>query len=234
MAKTKRSELEEVKKEKIWKIAKERHIEEELFLHKKNQNELYALNEEEDEKLYETQEKISQLRINLKSRQESEVKTLREGFNKNFTAVDIKPSKKLIELNRIMELYAEKGDYENAHNIQWEIAQLSKKEKKEYIKNYNKSCETKLKHLQHSHNHEDKVLEMKAEKIMSEFKLKRIKNFENFVLNKKREMINFKNTIKNEDKILNQALNKKTLALTQRKTLSSFYPDSKTFTNSSN
>ena len=92
---------------------------------------------------------------------------------KKYNSLTIKPSPELINLNKKLELYVQKKDYQNAHQTQIDIANLTKKEKEKFEKDKYKNFQKEIENLEKKQQNESKGLEQKIQTSYNNFKKRR-------------------------------------------------------------
>ena len=163
LANQKISELKRTRDLKMIKAAENRQIEEKNVLENKQYNELNQFNEEMDEKFKQLNDKFALLQSQLFDKQQNEIKQFIEHFENETTRTTPKPSKELITLNKQMDLYAKKKDYQNAHDIQVKIMKLSKKEKGDFLKQRASKLNQEIQNIKQRQANEMTALNLKLE-----------------------------------------------------------------------
>ena len=136
-------------------------------------------NKEQDKKFYELNEKFQEMQNKLEEQHNSQLKDLQQKYEDKYINYIIKPSPELINLNKKLELYVQKKDYQNAHQTQIDIAYLTKKEKEKFVKDKFKSIQKEIENLQKRQLNETKALEQKIQSIYNEFKKIGLLKFKN-------------------------------------------------------
>ena len=182
LANQKISELKRTRDLKMIQAAENRQIEEKNVLENKQYNELNQFNEEMDEKFKQLNDKFALLQSQLFDKHQNEIKQFIEQFENETTRTTPKPSKELITLNKQMDLYAKKKDYQNAHDIQVKIMKLSKKEKGDFLKQRASKLNQEIQNIKQRQANEMTALNLKLESQYNEFKKERAINLEKIFL----------------------------------------------------
>ena len=75
---------------------------------------------------------------NLDKLHKEQLIELQKKIRKKYNEIIIKPSPELINLNKKLELYIQRKDYQNAHQMQIDIANLTKKEREKKREKFEK------------------------------------------------------------------------------------------------
>lgn len=215
LASQKISELKRTKDLKIIKSAENRQIEEKNVLENKQYNELNQFNEEMDEKFKQLNDRFASLQSQLFDKHQNEIKQYIEKFENETNRTTPKPSKELITLNKQMDLYAKKKDYQNAHDIQVKIMKLSKKEKEGFLKQRASKLNQEIQNIKQRQANEMTALSLKLENQYNEFKKERAINLEKIFLKYKIQVRGLTEAHQHEkncfEKILNGKANNMTI-----------------------
>jgi len=122
--------------------------------------EIKETKKELNEKYAEEMTKLEDSLLELKKKQEDELKNYFIDFEKNYPT-DIKPSNELIEKQKQLDYYIKTEDYPNAHLAQVEIGQIQKKEKEKFLNEKEKKIEKEISKIQNRHNNETQAMELK-------------------------------------------------------------------------
>lgn len=141
-------------------------------LERSQKEELDEFNKEMDKKFYELNEKFQDMQSKLEEEHNNQLKELQQKFEEKYNGYTVKPSPELINLNKKLELYVQKKDYQNAHQTQIDIANLTKKEKEKFEKEKYKNIKKEIENLQKRQQNETKVLEQKIQSSYNSFKSK--------------------------------------------------------------
>ena len=152
---------------------KTQQIEEREELERTQKEELDEFNKEQDKKFYELNEKFQEMQNKLDEEHNSQLKDLQKKYEEKYSNYTIKPSPELINLNKKLELYVQKKDYQNAHQTQIDIANLTKKEKEKFEKEKFKTIQKEIENLQKRQENESKGLELKIQSTYNSFKKNR-------------------------------------------------------------
>ena len=206
LAQKKIAQLVKIKNKKNLLNRKNQQIEERDELERSQKEELDEFNKDQDKKFYELNEKFQEMQNKLEEQHNSQLKDLQQKYEEKYSNYIIKPSPELINLNKKLELYVQKKDYQNAHQTQIEIADLTKKEKEKFEKEKYKTIQKEIENLQKKHLNETKGLELKIQSAYNSFKKNRALKVQELLLkykNQFRELENKQsNDIKNLEKIV--------------------------------
>ena len=108
----------------------------------------------------------------LEEQHNSQLKDLQQKYEEKYNNYIIQPSPELINLNKKLELYVQKEDYQNAHQTQIEIVNLTKKEKEKFEKDKYKTIQKEIENLQKKQLNETYSLELKIHSTYNSFKKK--------------------------------------------------------------
>ena len=170
LAQKKIEQLIKIKNKRKLLDAKTQQIDQKNELERNQKEELDEFNKEMDKKFYELNEKFQEMQNKLEEEHNSQLKDLQQKFEEKFNGYVIKPSPELINLNKKLELYVEKKDYQNAHLTQIDIANLTKKEKEKFEKEKFKNIQKEIENLQKKQQNETKGLEQKIQSSYNKFK----------------------------------------------------------------
>ena len=101
-----------------------------------------------------------------------------------------------------MELYVQKKDYQNAHQTQIDIANLTKKEKEKFEKEKFKTIQKEIENLQKRQENESKGLELKIQSTYNSFKKNRALKVQELLLKYKNQFRDLENKQSNDIKNL--------------------------------
>ena len=82
---------------------------------------------------------------------------LQKKLEEKYNGITIKPSPELINLNKKLELYVQRKDYQNAHQMQIDIANLTKKEREKFEKEKYKNFQKEIENLEKSNKMNQKA-----------------------------------------------------------------------------
>ena len=181
---------------------KNQQIEEKDELERTQKEQLDEFNKEQDKKFYELNEKFQEMQNKLEEQHNSQLKDLQQKYEDKYSNYIIKPSPELINLNKKLELYVQKKDYQNAHQTQIDIANLTKKEKEKFEKDKFKSIQKEIENLQKRQLNETKALEQKIQSIYNEFKKNRAIKVQELLLKYKNQFRDLENRQSNDIKNL--------------------------------
>ena len=206
LAQKKIAQLVKIKNKKNLLNRKNQQIEERDELERSQKEELDEFNKDQDKKFYELNEKFQEMQNKLEEQHNSQLKDLLQKDEEKYSNYIIKPSPELINLNKKLELYVQKKDYQNAHQTQIEIADLTKKEKEKFEKEKYKTIQKEIENLQKKHLNETKGLELKIQSAYNSFKKNRALKVQELLLKYKNQFRDLENKqsndIKNLEKIV--------------------------------
>ena len=202
LAQKKIAQLTKIKNKKKLLNRKNQQIEEKDELERTQKEQLDEFNKEQDKKFYELNEKFQEMQNKLEEQHNSQLKDLQQKYEDKYSNYIIKPSPELINLNKKLELYVQKKDYQNAHQTQIDIANLTKKEKEKFEKDKFKSIQKEIENLQKRQLNETKALEQKIQSIYNEFKKNRAIKVQELLLKYKNQFRDLENRQSNDIKNL--------------------------------
>ena len=170
LAQKKIEQLIKIKNKRKLLDAKTQQVDEKNELERTQKEELDEFNKKMDEQFYELNEKFQEMQNKLEEEHNSQLKDLQQKFEEKFNGYVIKPSPELINLNKKLELYVQKKDYQNAHQTQIDIANLTKKEKEKFENEKFKNIQKEIENLQKKQQNETKGLEQKIQSSYNKFK----------------------------------------------------------------
>ena len=202
LAQKKIAQLINTKNKKNLLDRKNRQIEEREELERTQKEELDEFNKEQDKKFYELNEKFQEMQNKLEEEHNSQLKDLQRKYEEKYANYIIKPSPELINLNKKLELYVQKKDYQNAHQTQIDIATLTKKEKEKFEKEKFKTIQKEIENLQKKQENETKGLELKIQSTYNSFKKNRALRVQELLLKYKNQFRDLENKQSNDIKNL--------------------------------
>ena len=170
LAQKKIVQLKHIKDKKTLIDRKNKQIEEKDELERVQKEELDEFNREMDKKFYELNEKFQEMQNKLEEEHNAQLRELQEKIQEKSNGYMFKPSSELINLNKKLELYVQKKDYQNAHQTKIDIANLTKKEKEKFEKEKSKNTQKEIEILQRKQLNETKGLEQKIQSSYNRFK----------------------------------------------------------------
>ena len=166
-----------------------------------------------DKKFYELNEKFQEMQNKLEEEHNGQLKELQQKFEEKYNNYIVKPSSELINLNKKLELYVQKKDYQNAHLTQVDIANLTKKEKEKFEQEKLKIIQKEIENLQKRQFNETKGLEQKIQSTYNSFKKNRALKVQELLLKYKNQFRELENKqaydIKNLEKVVQGGMLKK-------------------------
>jgi hypothetical protein len=213
LAQKKIIQLKHIKDKKTLIDRKNKQIEEKDELERVQKEELDEFNREMDKKFYELNEKFQEMQNKLEEEHNGQLKELQQKFEEKYNNYIVKPSSELINLNKKLELYVQKKDYQNAHQTQVDIANLTKKEKEKFEQEKLKIIQKEIENLQKRQFNETKGLEQKIQSTYNSFKKNRALKVQELLLKYKNQFRELENKqaydIKNLEKVVQGGLLKK-------------------------
>lgn len=206
LAQKKIVQLKHIKDKKTLIDRKNKQIEEKDELERVQKEELDEFNREMDKKFYELNEKFQEMQNKLEEEHNGQLKELQQKFEEKYNNYIVKPSSELINLNKKLELYVQKKDYQNAHQTQVDIANLTKKEKEKFEQEKLKIIQKEIENLQKRQFNETKGLEQKIQSTYNSFKKNRALKVQELLLKYKNQFRELENKqaydIKNLEKVV--------------------------------
>ena len=213
LAQKKIVQLKHIKDKKTLIDRKNKQIEEKDELERVQKEELDEFNREMDKKFYELNEKFQEMQNKLEQEHNGQLKELQQKFEEKYNNYIVKPSSELINLNKKLELYVQKKDYQNAHLTQVDIADLTKKEKEKFEQEKLRIIQKEIENLQKRQFNETKGLEQKIQSAYNSFKKNRALKVQELLLKYKNQFRELENKqaydIKNLEKVVQGGLLKK-------------------------
>ena len=213
LAQKKIIQLKHIKDKKTLIDRKNKQIEEKDELERVQKEELDEFNREMDKKFYELNEKFQEMQNKLEQEHNGQLKELQQKFEEKYNNYIVKPSSELINLNKKLELYVQKKDYQNAHLTQVDIANLTKKEKEKFEQEKLRIIQKEIENLQKRQFNETKGLEQKIQSAYNSFKKNRALKVQELLLKYKNQFRELENKqaydIKNLEKVVQGGLLKK-------------------------
>jgi len=213
LAQKKIVQLKHIKDKKNLIDRKNKQIEEKDELERVQKEELDEFNREMDKKFYELNEKFQEMQNKLEEEHNGQLKELQQKFEEKYNNYIVKPSSELIVLNKKLELYVQKKDYQNAHQTQVDIANLTKKEKEKFEQEKLKIIQKEIENLQKRQFNETKGLELKIQSTYNSFKKNRALKVQELLLKYKNQFRELENKqaydIKNLEKVVQGGMLKK-------------------------
>ena len=213
LAQKKIVQLKHIKDKKTLIDRKNKQIEEKDELERVQKEELDEFNREMDKKFYELNEKFQEMQNKLEEEHNGQLKELQQKFEEKYNNYIVKPSSELINLNKKLELYVQKKDYQNAHLTQVDIADLTKKEKEKFEQEKLRIIQKEIENLQKRQFNETKGLEQKIQSTYNSFKKNRALKVQELLLKYKNQFRELENKqaydIKNLEKVVQGGLLKK-------------------------
>ena len=173
LAQKKIEQLVKIKNKRILLDVKAEQIEKKKELETNQKEELDKFNREMDKQFYDLNEHFQQMQNKLEEDHKTQLMELQQKLEEKYNALTIKPSPELINLNKKLELYVQKKDYQNAHQTQIDIATLTKKEKDKFEKDKYKNFQKEIENLEKKQQNESKGLEQKIQSSYNNFKKRR-------------------------------------------------------------
>ena len=173
LAQKKIVQLKHIKDKKNLIDRKNKQIEEKDDLERTQKEELDEFNRDMDKKFYELNEKFQEMQNKLEEEHNNQLKELQQKFEEKYNNYIVKPSSELINLNKKLELYVQKKNYQNAHQTQVDIANLTKKEKEKFEQEKLKIIQKEIENLQKRQSNDTKGLEQKIQSTYNSFKKNR-------------------------------------------------------------
>ena len=170
LAQKKIEQLIKIKNKRKLIDAKAQQIDEKNELERNQKEELDEFNKKMDNQFYELNEKFQEMQNKLEEEHNTQLRELQEKIQEKYNSYVFKPSSDLINLNKKLELYVQKKDYQNAHQTKIDIANLTKKEKEKFEKEKFNNTQKEIENLQRKQLNETKGLEQKIQSSYNRFK----------------------------------------------------------------
>ena len=173
LAQKKIEQLIKIRNKRRLMDVKAEQIEIKKKLEAEQKEELDEFNRDMDKQFYDLNEHFQDLQKKLEEKHKNELIELQKKLEEKYNALNIKPSPELINLNKKLELYVQKKDYQNAHQTQIDIANLTKKEKEKFEKEKYKNFQKEIENMEKKQQNESKGLEQKIQSSYNNFKKRR-------------------------------------------------------------
>ena len=170
LAQKKIEQLIKIKNKRKLLDAKAQQVDEKNELERNQKEELDEFNKKMDNQFYELNEKFQEMQTKLEEEHNAQLRELHEKIQEKYNSYVFKPSSELINLNKKLELYVQKKDYQNAHQTKIDIANLTKKEKEKFEKEKFNNTQKEIENLQRKQLNETKGLEQKIQSSYNRFK----------------------------------------------------------------
>ena len=170
LAQKKIEQLIKIKNKRKLLDAKAQQVDEKNELERNQKEELDEFNKKMDNQFYELNEKFQEMQTKLEEEHNAQLRELQEKIQEKYNSYVFKPSSDLINLNKKLELYVQKKDYQNAHQTKIDIANLTKKEKEKFEKEKFNNTQKEIENLQRKQLNETKGLEQKIQSSYNRFK----------------------------------------------------------------
>ena len=157
LAQKKIEQLIKIKNKRILLDVKAEQVEKKKELETSQKEELDEFNREMDKQFYDLNEHFQELQNNLDKLHKEQLIELQKKLEEKYNGITIKPSPELINLNKKLELYVQRKDYQNAHQMQIDIANLTKKEREKFEKEKYKNFQKEIENLEKSNKMNQKA-----------------------------------------------------------------------------
>ena len=198
LAQKKIAQLIQIKNKRKLLDVKAEQIEKKKELETTQKEELDEFNREMDKQFYELNEHFQEMQNKLDEEHKKQLVELQKALDEKYAGLVIKPSPELINLNKKLELYVQKKDYQNAHQTQIDIATLTKKEKEKFEKEKYKNFQKEIENLEKKQQNESKGLEQKIQSSYNNFKKRRALKVLELLLKYKNQFRDLENKQSNE------------------------------------
>ena len=148
--------------------------------------------------IYDLNGHFQELQNNLDKLHKEQLIELQKKLEEKYNGITIKPSPELINLNKKLELYVQRKDYQNAHQMQIDIANLTKKEREKFEKEKYKNFQKEIENLEKKQQNESKGLEQKIQSSYNNFKKRRALKVLELLLKYKNQFRDLENKQSNE------------------------------------
>ena len=198
LAQKKIEQLIKIRNKRRLMDVKAEQIEIKKKLEAEQKEELDEFNRDMDKQFYDLNEHFQDLQKKLEEKHKNELIELQKKLEEKYNALNIKPSPELINLNKKLELYVQKKDYQNAHQTQIDIANLTKKEKEKFEKEKYKNFQKEIENMEKKQQNESKGLEQKIQSSYNNFKKRRALKVLELLLKYKNQFRDLENKQSNE------------------------------------
>lgn len=198
LAQKKIEQLIKIKNKRRLLDVKAEQIEKKKELETTQKEELDEFNREMDKQFYDLNEHFQDMQNKLDEAHKNQLVELQKELEEKYNGITIKPSPELINLNKKLELYVQKKDYQNAHITQIDIANLTKKEKEKFEKEKYKNFQKEIENLEKKQQNESKGLEQKIQSSYNNFKKRRALKVLELLLKYKNQFRDLENKQSNE------------------------------------
>ena len=202
LAQKKIEQLIKIKNKRRLLDVKAEQIEKKKELETTQKEELDEFNREMDKQFYDLNEHFQDMQNKLDEAHKNQLVELQKELEEKYNGISIKPSPELINLNKKLELYVQKKDYQNAHITQIDIANLTKKEKEKFEQEKFKTIQKEIENLQRKQLNETKGLELKIQSTYNSFKKNRALKVQELLLKYKNQFRDLENKQSNDIKNL--------------------------------
>ena len=198
LAQKKIEQLIKIKNKRILLDVKAEQVEKKKELETSQKEELDEFNREMDKQFYDLNEHSQDLQNKLDKLHKEQLIELQKKLEDKYNGITIKPSPELINLNKKLELYVQRKDYQNAHQMQIDIANLTKKEREKFEKEKYKNFQKEIENLEKKQQNESKGLEQKIQSSYNNFKKRRALKVLELLLKYKNQFRDLENKQSNE------------------------------------
>ena len=198
LAQKKIEQLIKIRNKRRLMDVKAEQIEIKKKLEAEQKEELDEFNRDMDKQFYDLNEHFQDLQKKLEEKHKNELIELQKKLEEKYNSLNIKPSPELINLNKKLELYVQKKDYQNAHQTQIDIANLTKKEKEKFEKEKYKNFQKEIENMEKKQQNESKGLEQKIQSSYNNFKKRRALKVLELLLKYKNQFRDLENKQSNE------------------------------------
>ena len=198
LAQKKIEQLIKIKNRRILLDVKAEQVEKKKELETSQKEELDEFNREMDKQFYDLNEHFQDLQNKLDKLHKEQLIELQKKLEDKYNGITIKPSPELINLNKKLELYVQRKDYQNAHQMQIDIANLTKKEREKFEKEKYKNFQKEIENLEKKQQNESKGLEQKIQSSYNNFKKRRALKVLELLLKYKNQFRDLENKQSNE------------------------------------
>ena len=198
LAQKKIEQLIQIKNKRRLMDVKAEQIEKKKKLEAEQKEELDEFNRDMDKQFYDLNERFQEMQTELDNKHKSELIELQKKLEEKYNSLNIKPSPELINLNKKLELYVQKKDYQNAHQTQIDIANLTKIEKEKFEREKYKNFQKEIENMEKKQQNESKGLEQKIQSSYNNFKKRRALKVLELLLKYKNQFRDLENKQSNE------------------------------------
>ena len=198
---------------KVFLETRKKNLEQKEEANKEKTQELAKFNEEMDQHLKSMNDKFAEMKSRLAEEHEKQLKELQEQFDSKYENVPCKLPPEILNLKKSMLACAKQKKYKQAHAIQQEIEEKTKKANLNYEDIKSKTLSKEIENLRRRQELEKQGLESKMNCAINDFNRNRALRENEILLNHKNILNSMDNKMKVEEAILDGIANKTNIGL---------------------